>query len=230
MVPPLTFYLSSPGSQMHAHLAAGMPVLESFATWSEWKADYAPSYARLLIDSGAYSELTGKAKIDLLAYVDFAARFEWADAWAGLDDISGDWRRSLQNYKAGGFPTIHEADPIELLDELVPLARERGNWIGVGLTPPRGGKEALVRRILDALPDDLHVHGWACAAYAHLPRFDSFDSTNVWFDAMKLKKSLHWMTSAECVEIVVKRYQRVPRKVQRTDRDTSLTLELGGAA
>jgi hypothetical protein len=225
----VTFFLSSPGNQMHGSLVAGMPVLESFATWSEWKADYVPSYRRLLVDSGAYSELTGNAKIDLGEYVEFAARFPYADAWAGLDDISGNWRRSLENYKAGGFPTIHEADPLELLDELVPLARERGGWIGLGLTPPRGGKEATVRRIRDALPDDLHVHGWACAAYAHLPRFDSFDSTNAWFDAMKLKKQLHWLTPAECVEIVVKRYQRVPRKVQRTDRDESLTFDLEAA-
>lgn len=228
----MTFYLSSPGSQMHAHLAAGMPVLESFATWAEWKADYAPSYRRLLIDSGAYSKLTGNAKIDLAAYVDFSARFPWADAWAGLDDISGDWRRSLKNYEAGGFPTIHEADPIELLDELVPMARERGGWIGLGLTPPRGGKEATVRGILERIPDDLHVHGWACGGYAHLSRIDSFDSTNVWFDAMKLAKSLHWLTMAECVEIVMKRYQRVPRKVERADRKQTetLTLDLETAA
>lgn len=201
---------------MHAHFCAGMPVLLSFAVAgrSRWIWDYIPSFGRVLVDSGAYSELTGAAKVDLAEYVDWKDRLPWCDAWAGLDDISGNWRRSLENYKAGGFPTIHEADPIELLDELVPMARERGGWIGLGLTPPRHGKEATVRAILECIPDDLHVHGWACQGYAHLPRFDSFDSTNWFRDSWKIKNQCPWLTPAECVEVIVKRYQRQGRMVE----------------
>ena len=208
-------YLSSPQSQVQAAAVAGMPVLISYAldASSRWLADYVPSFGRLLIDSGAYSELTGRAKVDLGAYVEFAARHPWADAWAGLDDISGDWRRSLKNYEAGGFPTIHEADPIDLLDDLIPMARARGGWIGVGLTPPRESKEAVVRRILDALPDDLHVHGWALQRYAHLPQFDSVDSTNWFRDSWKVKNACPWLTPAECLDIIVKRYQRQARTI-----------------
>jgi hypothetical protein len=215
----MTCYLSSPQNQMQAHAASGQPVLISFANFADWHRHYLPSFGRLLIDSGAYSELTGRARIDLGAYVEFAAAHGWADAWAGLDDISGDWKRSLKNYEAGGFPTIHEADPIELLDDLIPMARERGKWIGLGLTPPRHGKESTVRRILERIPDDLHVHGWACQSYAHLPRFDSFDSTNWFRDSWALRSRgipLDWLTPAECLEIVVKRYQRAERMVETT--------------
>lgn len=222
----MTAYLSSPGNQMHAHFCAGQPVLVSFALWSDWMRHYLPSYGRLLIDSGAYSELTGNAKVDLGAYAEFAAEFtHWADAWAGLDDIGGDWRRSLKNYEAGGFPTIHEADPIELLDDLIPMARERGGWIGLGLTPPRTGKEATVRRILGRIPNDLHVHGWACQAYAHLPRFDSFDSTNWFRDSWKVKNQLPHLTPAECIEIIVKRYERAGRMLERASTQETLFSE-----
>ena len=130
------------------------------------------------------------------------------DAFAGLDDIAGDWRKSMANYRHGGFPTIHDTDPLELLDDLIPLARERGRWLGVGLVPPREGKEALVRAILDRIPDDLHCHGWALRRYAHLPRFDSFDSTNWWRDGYKLREKMPWLTFGETLDIVVKRYQR----------------------
>jgi hypothetical protein len=216
-------YLSSPQNQMQAAAVAGMPVLVSFAGWRPSLGDYVPSFGRLLLDSGAYSELTGRAKVDLGAYVEWARRFAWADAWAGLDDISGDWRRSLRNYEAGGFPTMHEADPPELLDDLVPLARERGGWLGIGLTPPRAGKERVVRRILDRLPDDLHVHGWALAGYAHLARLDSFDSTNWFRDSWKIKNDLPWLTPAECLEIIVKRYRRQGRALEApASSDTTL--------
>lgn len=69
---------------------------------------YQASFSRLLIDSGAYSELTGKAKVDLGRYREWSQRWQGhADAVAGLDDISGDWRRSLRNYAEipWGFPT-----------------------------------------------------------------------------------------------------------------------------
>ncbi len=217
----MTMYLSSPQSQMQAHAVRGMPVLVSFAKYGKWMESYLPSYGRLLIDSGAYSELTGKAKIDLPAYTAFAQARPWADAWAGLDDISGDWRRSLKNYQAGGFPTMHESDPPELLDELIPMARERGKWIGVGLLPPRHGKERIVRGIVERIPDDLHVHGWALRGYAHIARLDSFDSTNWMLDAFQILNAFPWLTPAEAHDLIVLRYRRAGRVV-RADETLSL--------
>lgn len=212
-------YLASPNTQQQAEHAADMPVLLSFACYSSWQDRYQQTYSRILIDSGAYSELNSGKMIELPAYIDWAARWTGhADAVAGLDDIRGDWKRSLANYERfpGGFPTFHETDPPELLDELIPMARERGGWLGIGLLPPREGKETWVRETCSRIPDDLHVHGWALRRYTHVRRLDSIDSTNWWRDAMKLRTlpDLSHLTYGECLEIVVKRYQRWGREVR----------------
>lgn len=229
----MTFYLGSPGNQMHGHLCRDMPVLVSFALYARWMDDYVPSYARVLIDSGAFSEMNSGKKVDGIAYRDWQQR--WAtvphiDAIAGLDDIRGDWRRSLKNYEEyGGFPTYHETDPPELLEDLLPIARERGGWLGVGLLPPRGGKWAWVRATLDRIPPDLHVHFWAGGEYCGHPRVNSTDSTNWWRDSLALKSArlTAHLTTAECVEIVVKRYQRQERRpVDRVSETGSLFAEV----
>ena len=212
-------YLASPNTQQQAEHAEGMPVLLSYACCSKWiEKGYQQSFSRILIDSGAFSEFKSKKKIDLAKYIDWSERWGGhADAVAGLDDISGDWKRSMRNYETfkRGFPTFHETDPPELLDELVAMSKERCGWIGVGLKPPREGKEKWVRNTLDRIPEGLHVHGWACRAYTHCRRFDSVDSTNWWRDAMKLRTmpDLQHLTYGECLEIVVKRYQRWKRTI-----------------
>lgn len=203
-------------------------MLLSFAIYSDWlNRGYQQSFSRILIDSGAYSEFSSGKKIDLAAYKDWSERWVGhADAIAGLDNIAGDWRQSLRNYEAfpGGFPTFHESDPPELLEDLVVMSQARKQWIGLGLIPPRGGKEKWVRSALDRIPEGIHVHGWACREYTHCRRLDSVDSTNWWRDAMQLKtlpgtSHLHY---GECLEIVVKRYQRWNRTV--TEPQTEATL------
>jgi hypothetical protein len=228
-------YLASPNTQQQAEHLEGMPALLSFACYprprrgigESWLDQYMPTFSRRLIDSGAFSELTQGTTIDLGAYADWAAQWsEYADAVAGLDDISGDWRRSLANYEAFplGFPTFHETDPPEFLDDLIPLARERGSWIGLGLLPATRQAKAnsrWVREACERVPDGLHVHGWAMRAYAHIGRLDSVDSTNWWRDAMKLRtlSDLAHLTYGECLDIVVKRYARFERPMRRDRED-----------
>ncbi len=218
----MTVYLASPNTQQQAEHVCDMPVLLSYALYSDWLDRYQQSFRRILIDSGAFSELTGNAKVDIGEYREWAERWrDHADAVAGLDDIRGDWRRSLSNYAAMpsglGFPTFHETDPWEILPDLVAIARERGSWIGLGLLPPRNGKEKWVRKACDALPDDIHVHGWALRGYTQVRRLDSVDSTNWWRDAMAYRKDLPWLTYGECLDIVVKRYQRWNRMIVDVD-------------
>lgn len=223
----MRIYLASPDNQLQAHAARDMPILLSYHLQSRrksWIQRYLPSFRYLLIDSGAYSELTTGVKIDGYAYKDWYE--EWglmADAIAGLDDISGDWKRSLDNYeKFGGFPTYHDTDPEELLDDLIPLAKERGNWLGIGLLPPRTNREDWLRRTLERIPSDIHLHGWALRKYSHLRRFDSMDSTNWWRDMLKMSVNadLKHLTPAECLDIVVKRYQRwEPPKSENKQKD-----------
>lgn len=234
MAPAVIVYLASPNTQQQAEHVEGMPVLLSYAIYTPWMDRYQATFRRLLIDSGAYSEFTTGKRIDVRAYGDWAARWDGhADAVAGLDDISGDWRRSLANYEAfpGGFPTYHESDPRELLDDLIPMARERGRWIGLGMLPTtrakRGG-ESWLRDALERVPDDLHVHLWAGRAYTKHRRIDSVDSTNWWRDAMKLRTvaDLSHLTYGECLEIVVKRYQRWDRTIAaESDQPTLFNVE-----
>jgi hypothetical protein len=217
-------FLASPGTQQQAEHVCDMPVLLSFAIYAPWLDRYAQTFRRILIDSGAYSELNSGAKVDGHAYRDWSARWDGhADAVAGLDDISGDWRRSLRNYEAfGGFPTMHDTDPPELLRDLLPIARERGGWLGLGLKPPRDGKEKWVRWACDQIPEDIHVHGWAMRAYTHVRRLDSVDSTEWWRTAMAYRQDFPWLTYGECLEIVVKRYQRWQRVIRDVQPEPDL--------
>jgi hypothetical protein len=222
----VTFYLSSPGNQMAADHCREMPVLVSYAAYRPWLDQYVPSFARLLVDSGAFTEFNSGRAVDGSAYRDWSAR--WAgvahvDAVAGLDDIRGDWKRSLRNYELyGGFPTYHESDPPELLGDLLPIARERGGWLGVGLLPPRGGKWAWVRETLARIPEGVHAHVWAGGEYCGHPRVDSCDSTNWLLDAFAYRKVMPFLTLAESVELVVKRYRRARRTPVTADAPRGL--------
>ena len=219
-------YLASPNTQQQAEHACNMPVLLSFAIFAPWLDKYQQTFKRLLIDSGAYSEMNSGKKIDGVKYLDWCQRWSGhADAIAGLDDISGDWKRSLSNYEQfGGFPTFHDTDPPELLDDLIPIAKERGNWIGIGIKPPRDGKESFIRSACERIPDDIHIHGWALRAYTHVRRIDSVDSTNWWRDAMKLRTlpDTQHLTYGECLEVVVKRYQRWTRQIVTPEKTKCL--------
>jgi len=204
-------YLASPRNQTQADKVKGMPVLMSYGCYSNWMDRYVPSYGKLLIDSGAYSVLNSGTQIDIGEFREWSERFEpVAEAVAGLDDISGNWKKGLKNYEAvpWSFPTWHDTDPPELIPDLVSLARERKTWIAIGLDPPRQGKERVIRDFLEQIPDDLHVHGWALRAYTHIPGIDSVDSTSWFRDSIGMATDFPWLTPAECLEIVVKRYQR----------------------
>lgn len=219
-------YLASPNTQQQAEHVADMPVLLSFACWSPWLDRYQATFRRVLVDSGAYSEFTTGKPVDIGAYRDWSARWiGHADGIAGLDDISGDWRRSLANYDAvpHGFPTFHETDPPELLPDLVGMARERGRWIGLGMLPQTRAErrgETWLRECLEQIPESMHVHGWALRAYTHHRRLDSVDSTNWWRDAMKLRTlpDLAHLTYGECLQIIVKRYQRWTRALDNREQ------------
>lgn len=207
-------FLGTPRNQLQAYFATGMPVLVSFAARSSWlDRSWMHAFEPLLLDSGAFSELNSGIKVDLHEYVEWAQSWPHAIAWAGLDDIAGDWRRSLRNYQVGGFPTFHDSDPDELLDELVDLARERDGWLGIGLMPPRRGRRCWLERTLERIPDEIHVHGWACGSYSSVG-FDSIDSTNWTRDIQAMLTRSPFtshLTPGECLEIIVKRYQRAHR-------------------
>jgi hypothetical protein len=229
----LKVFLSSPGSAFQAEACRGQDVLLSYATKRTDMGRWAPSFNSLLIDSGAYSELNNeKLKVDLDAYIDWAARWHYAEAVAGLDHIRGDWRQSLANYERfpRGFPTFHPgADPDELLDDLIPMARERGGWIGLGVVPKASGSRSGQRHhILQAMErldgSGLHVHGWALWEYSDLA-FGSVDSTAWWRVGHRLMNQLPFLTAGECLEISIKQIQRRGRAPAVADGDQLQLLE-----
>lgn len=218
-------YLASPNTQQQAGHCEEMNVLLSFAIFGKWMWQYQPSFRRVLIDSGAFSEMNSGKAIDIEAYKDWSHLWKpRAEAIAGLDDITGDWKRSLRNYQTidWSFPTWHDTDPIELVDELVAMAQERKTWLGIGLMPPRNGKERIVRGVLERIPSDVHVHGWALRTYTNIGRLDSVDSTNWWRDAMALRKQVPWLNYGECLGLIVKRYQRENRVIHIPDEQSKL--------
>lgn len=132
----LTVYLASPTNQMYANALAGMPVLISFGEGRQPWLDrgYQQRFSRLLIDSGAYGEMNSGTKVDIHAYKEWAEPWrEHAEAIAGLDNIKGNWRKSLRNYERipWSFPTFHSTDPPELLKDLVAMSVERNTWLGI---------------------------------------------------------------------------------------------------
>jgi hypothetical protein len=194
-----------------------MSVLLSYASFSDWMWQYQPTFKRVLIDWGGYTEHQTGRVIDVSKFREWSCPWRGhAEAIAGCDDINGDWRKSMKNYQAipWTFPTMHDSDPPELLPELVALAQERKTWLGIGLVPPREAKETFVRWVCDNVPESLHLHGWALRRYTHVRRLDSVDSTNWWRDAMKLRQKLPWLTYGECLDLMVRKYQRWTRQVR----------------
>lgn len=215
-----TVYLSSPNTQHQAHAANGMPVLLSFpiASSQTWLDRYLPSFDRVLVDSGAFSELNSGQAVDLDAYAKWSQEmlaFPNVDAAACLDDIRGDWKRGLDNWEAlpWTFPVYHDSDPPEALDAI--LEREP-EWLGLGMMPPRKGARWLgeTLAILRERAPLIHVHGFALRRYiGSLMRHRgtiSADSTNWFLDvrAMLANNLTAHLTPAECLDVIVKRYRR----------------------
>ena len=227
----LRFYLGSPNSQVQAAAVEGQDVLLSFAVHRRcgWITQYIPRFRGYLVDSGAYSEFASRVKVDLEEYAAWAEPHRGtADAIAALDDIAGDWKKGMAQWRKYPwmFPTYHSSDPPEVLQEIL---SHRPRWLGLGMVPPRTHTQWL-RETLEVLSDHpaIHVHGWALGKYRAERRLDSVDSTNWWRDGMQLRKDLPWLTYAECLDLIVKRYQREPcmRALAATpQREDSLSLE-----
>ena len=230
----MTCYLSSPRNQAQAAALDGMPVLLSYGVYAPFvEKGYLESFDRILIDSGAFSQLNTGKVIDPQVYADWAVRWDGhADAVAGLDDIAGDWEKGLRNCElmpdGMGFPTFHDSDPWEALPAVMEVAKARGGWMGIGLMPlreldSRGGREEWIRTVLNQVPDDIHVHGWALRKYAKIRRIDSFDSTGWFRDALDFRvKMAPWLNYSECLDIVVKRYKRETRKLEEPSSQLGL--------
>lgn len=226
----LTQYLSSPNTQQQAHAVRGMPVLLSFAlckrakeTGKNWMARYELSFDRILIDSGAFSELNSGKVIDGDEYGEWSLRKmkenDRVDACACLDSIAGDWRSGLDNWHAyqHTFPVFHDTDPPEALERILEALPGRPQWIGLGMKPPRTAERWLDETLttIEQRAPGLHVHLFAGRKFLRrLTRYRgrsvSTDSTNWLRDVAQILQNplTRHLTPAEALDIIVKRYQR----------------------
>lgn len=219
-------YLATPGNQLHAEMMAGCCVLESFAlkAKSEWMARYRPTFRSMMLDSGAYSEMTSGKPVDLGAYVDFCLEHGGAyDAIVSLDVIAGDvaervdrGRRNLRTMRDAGidaWPVFHQGEPWSVLEEYA-----AGGKVGLGLQRPM----REVERFLDGCFEragSAKVHGFALASAKYTGRypFHSVDSATWMHELRALMATkdqasdvLRFLTPGELLRLVVLKYQRLP--------------------
>ena len=216
----MTFYLSSPSNQMQADHCRGQPVLLSYGTFRPWVNRFVPSFSKLLVDSGAFSVLNTATGICVDAFAEWASNYPNADAVASLDSIEGDWELGMRNWEKypTHFPTFHDTDPWECLDAIL---EKKPTWLGLGMKPPRD-KSDWLDETLERIPPGIHVHGWALIRYADRGSLNSFDSTNWVRESWQIAKSFPWLTSGEALEIMVKRYERMARKIRNPKKELCL--------
>jgi hypothetical protein len=213
---------------MHADCLTGQFVLESFAfhAGKESLQRYRPTWAGVMLDSGAFSVMQTGKPVDLEAYIDFALQRRTAyDAIVNLDVISGDVTervdaglRNLQRMRDAGLdpmPVFHQGEPWSVLGDLA-----AGGAVGVGMQRPLRGVETFLDGVFGRLGGGVAVHGFALANAKYTGRypFDSVDSAT-WIREVLALMSLsgqgsdvmQYLTQAELVRLVVLKYQRLPR-------------------
>jgi hypothetical protein len=82
----MIIYLASPKTQLQAESVSNMPVLLSFSHCLKFIIkDHQQTFRRILIDSGAFSEMSKGTRVDGKAYHD------WWQQWVGHADAKPDW-------------------------------------------------------------------------------------------------------------------------------------------
>lgn len=224
----MRIYLASPGNQLHAEMMAGCHVLESFALHAQraWMVRYRPTFVSMMLDSGAYSEMTTGKPVDLGAYIDFAQQHTAGyDEIVNLDTISGEVaervassQRNLQTMRDAGLdplPVFHQGEPFSVLADLASCGR-----VGLGFQRPIRGAEEWLDDCFERLPSSVRVHGFAMANEKFTKRypFHSVDSAT-WFHEWRALMALSgqgsdvikYLTAGEVLALVVKKYERIAK-------------------
>ncbi len=220
-------YLASPTTQLHAEMMAGCDVLESFAikATAAWAVRYRPTWRHIMLDSGAYSEMTTSKKVDLGAYIDFAAAHRAAyEEIVNLDAIAGDVAarvaislanlQKMRDAKLDPMPVFHQGEPWSVLIDLASVGR-----VGLGFQRPIRCADEWLDGCFSRLPTTTRVHGFAMAGERFTGRypFHSVDSAT-WIHELKALSALtgqgsdvlHYLTQGELLKLVILKYQRLP--------------------
>jgi hypothetical protein len=178
----------------------GRPVLVSYADVIErpgvWAREILPrleagAYSSVILDSGAFSELTRPDfHVDLDAYGAFALEHaELFDLVVNLDDIGGDLERTWRNQAAlealglDVLPVYHGREPWCVLEHYA----ARYDYVGLGFARDRGriakdqgqglDPEAWLAAAFALIGDRAEVHGFGMTRHAEAFPFTTTDST-----------------------------------------------------
>lgn len=198
-------------------------VLETFADVRPLMDRYRPLFHSMALDSGAFSEMTTGKPIDLSAFIDFChAHGRFYDFIASLDSITGgpdvnvsNWRTMLDR-GVDAIPTFHQGESLSLLKDYCVEAP----MIGLGFQRPIKDARPWLDQCFNVIPSTVRVHGWGMTNYTDLP-FWSVDSRTWFFEVRALlavkgqgSASLGCLTTAELIEIVKKKYLRLPLRAR----------------
>jgi hypothetical protein len=225
----MRIYLSTPATQLHAEAMAGCHVLESFALFATcpWIVRYRPTFAGMMLDSGAFTQLAGKPKIklELGAYIDFATEHRAGyETIVNLDQISGDVAERIRQSQANlqrmrdakldPLPVFHQGEPWSVLEELAACGK-----VGLGFQRPIRCPEDFLDGCFSRLGTSTQVHGFAMAGAKFVGRypFVSVDSAT-WIHELKALSAitgqasdvLQYLTQSELLRLVLLKYERLP--------------------
>jgi hypothetical protein len=248
----MDIYLASPSNQHQAEMMKGFDVLESFALTAtcQWMERYRIAFRKRMLDSGAYSTMTTGKPIDLGKYIEFAVQHGAAyEVIVNLDVISGDvtarvdeGMRNLRRMRDAGIdalPVFHQGEPWSVFAEMTSCGK-----VGIGMPRDKNGRMHHVEEFLDEcfsrLPGCVYTHGFALANEKYTKRypFSSVDSAT-WFHELKALMCvegqgadvLKYQTTGELLELVLRKYRRMPTATAWAGRDQSpLFAAIDGAA
>ena len=222
----MRIYFASPNTHPLAAAVVGRFVLESFAI--HWKSywQYRRSFAGLMLDSGAFTEVNSGIPVNVDDYGAYAAKHnDDYELVVNLDDIGGDVdlsqaneRRLRERYGLDPMPVFHQGEPMSVLAEYC----ARADYIGLGFKRPllnADHRTAWVEQCFAAVPSGQKVHGFAMTGYMERFPFTSVDSTTWIRDYMGVAHGANgqigdlarFLTPAEIFEIIMKKWDRMPR-------------------
>lgn len=226
---------------------AGRHVLESFADSRPLFGRYRATFKSMALDCGAFAKKVrgGQMKIDLGAYADFVAEhgafYDWI---ASLDSIAGGVAENLRNWQflldrgLETMPTFHQGEPLSVLADYC----SQSPRVGLGFQRDENGQivpgaEAFLDSAFSAIPAMVKVHGWAMTNFTARHPFASVDSRTWLFDLKALRKAqttqgraFDHLTDGELIEIIQKRYDRLPRTKEWSGGAVAVQLGIKGVA
>jgi hypothetical protein len=221
---------------------AGRHVLESFADSRKLFGRYRATFKSMALDCGAYSELRTGKPIDIHRFADFCHQHgRFYDFVASLDSIRGGVKENLDNWcflldrGLDVVPTYHQGEPVSVLQEYC----ARAPRVGLGFQRDEHNRTHDEIPFLDqafaVIPSDVKVHGWAMTNYTARYPFASVDSRTWLFELKALRnaqttqgRAFDHLTDGELIEIIQKRYDRLPRMREWAGVEPAVQLGIKG--